>query len=334
MGTLLSAADEYTHPVGPASNWNESRYVDFFDPDARVGGWFRLGNRPNEGRAEMSACLHLPGGAVAFMFDRPSITGNELEAGGQSWQVVEPWVRTTVRYAGPMLVLDDPWALTDPKSAFTGSPRIDAEVELTCQGQGLPSVMGWDQDHIDLIFLPGQADFHYQHLVHVTGSVRVGDRTFDVDGRGGKDHSWGPRNWHAKRYFRWLIMSGDDDHGFMLVRGVGPTKQTCAGFAWEGGSFTLVRGFEMRNSYAGPPHYELTEVQVVAEVAGRTLRVTGVPQGWVPLRHRQPDEQGRQRTLRIVKSPTEWLAEGRRVGVGSCEYHDLLEGGRPVGLGD
>src|SRR3954462_12505904 len=118
MGTLLTDADEYTHPIGAASNWNESRYIDFWDARARVGGWFRIGNRPNEGHAEMSACINLPDGRTAFMFSRPDITGNELVAAGQRWHIDSPWDRTRVSYHGEMIVLTDPWELTDPKKAF------------------------------------------------------------------------------------------------------------------------------------------------------------------------------------------------------------------------
>jgi len=75
---------------------------------------------------------------------------------------------------------------------------------------GLDAVMGSDQAHIHRIFLPGQADWHYQHLCRVRGTVRIGDQAFEVDGRGGKDHSRGPRNWLAKIYLRWLIAFSDD----------------------------------------------------------------------------------------------------------------------------
>src|SRR5262245_4423879 len=172
--------------------------------------------------------------------------------------------------------------------------------------------MGSDQDHIDLIFLPGQADFHYQHLVHTTGTVQVGDQVWDIDGLGGKDHSWGPRNWHAKIYLRWIIASADDDHGFMLVRAVGPTKKTRSGFYWDEGRFHVIDDFDMVNTYAGAPNYELRRVELAMRSGERSWSAVGVPQGWVPLRHRQPAD-GRVALLRIVKSPAEWtFGDGRR----------------------
>jgi hypothetical protein len=334
MGTRLTDPDEGVHDVGTASNWNESRYVDFWDPDARVGGWFRIGNRPNEGHAEMSACVYLPDGTVAFGFGRPAITSNGLEAGGQSWEVVSPWRTNRVRYEGQMSLLEDPWTLTNPKKAFSESASAVAEIDLTCESAGLDAVMGSDQDHMQLIFLPGQADFHYQHLAHVVGQVRVGDRSWSVDGRGGKDHSWGPRNWHAKIYLRWLIAGIDDGNGFMLTRAVGPTKQTRSGFVLEDGAFHVVDDFTMHNTYADAPNYELTGVDVEIRSGDRRWTASGAPKSWLPLRHRQRNEAGEPALLRIVKSPTEWqLGDGRRA-VGHCEYHDRIEDGRPVGLHD
>ena len=143
MCTLLVDADEYTHPIGAASNWNESRYIDFWDARMRVGGWFRIGNRPNEQHAEMSACINLPDGKSAFMFSRPKIAGNALDAAGQQWHIDSPWNVTRVSYHGEMIVLDDPWQLVDPKKAFQESPRVNAAVDLTTHARGLESVMGF-----------------------------------------------------------------------------------------------------------------------------------------------------------------------------------------------
>ena len=45
----LVPEDDYTHPLGPEPNFNESMYFNFFDRGRKVGGFVRLGNRANEG---------------------------------------------------------------------------------------------------------------------------------------------------------------------------------------------------------------------------------------------------------------------------------------------
>jgi hypothetical protein len=334
MGQRLTDADEGVHEVGDASNWNESRYIDFWDPDRRIGGWFRIGARPNAHYAEMSACVFLPDGRTAFAFDRAPIEGQVSTAGGLTWAVEEPWHRTRVSFQGPMSLLEDAWALTDPKRALSAAPKADAEIDLVCRTEGLEATMGQDQDQHHLIFLPGQADFHYQHLTHVTGQVRVGDEVYEVDGRGGKDHSWGPRNWHAKIYLRWLICAIDDDNGFMLTRAVGPTKQTRSGFVWVDREFLVVDGYEMENTYAGAPNYELLTAAVTVRAGDLSWTATGTPQHRLPLRHRQQNEAGEEAILRIVKQPTEWSFSDGRAATGHLEYHDLMVDGVPVGLHD
>lgn len=334
MGNRLVDADEGMHEVGTASNWNESRYIDFWDSRQRLGGWFRIGNRVNEGHAEMSASLNLPDGRTAFFFKRAAISANTLQVGGQSWEILEPWRANRVRYSGEVLLLDDAWTMTDPKRAFETAPRALAEVDLVCRSTGLETVMGSDQDHIDRIFLPGQADQHYQHLTRSTGTVRVGEQTWRiVDAGGGKDHSWGVRNWHAKIYLRWLIASIDDANGFLLVRGVGPTKQTRGGYVLDNGDFHLVDDFEMANEFASAPNFELRRVRLTIRSGKREWVAIGEPQAWLPLRHRQKNARGEEALLRIVKSPTNWIVDGR-TAEGMCEYHDLMVDGRPVGLQD
>ena len=329
MRRLLTDQDDGLHSVEPVGNWNESRYVDFWDASSRIGGWLRLGNRPNEGRAEMSVCLHLPDGTTACSFRRPTITSNGLEVDGQRWQICEPWRTTNVGYEGTLHVLDDSWTLTEGRAAFAGRPAVDASVELECRTNGLERTFGYDQDHVDRIFVPGQATGHYQHLTHVTGTVRVGGRSVQVDGRGGKDHSWGPRNWHAKVAFRWLIAAFDDENGFMLTRSESPSISRLGGFCLVDGQMHLVDRWSVEETLGGPPHGELRRAVVTIDTQQGHWRVTGEPQAWIPLRHRQRDDAGDERTLRIVKSPTEWESEDGRAGTGMCEYHDLL----PVGKG-
>ena len=52
MRMRLEPQDDFLHEVESASNFNESRYYNWFDPEAGFGGWVRMGNRPNEKYAD------------------------------------------------------------------------------------------------------------------------------------------------------------------------------------------------------------------------------------------------------------------------------------------
>src|SRR3546814_3355997 len=94
MGVRLEPQDEYMHELGPEPNFNESMYFNIYDPEQKVGGWFRCGNRANEGYAEMTVCLYLPDGQVGFMFKRAEIDSNDaFDAGGIRFDVLEPFKR-------------------------------------------------------------------------------------------------------------------------------------------------------------------------------------------------------------------------------------------------
>ena len=321
----LRPGDDYLHPVGVAVNWNESRYIDFYDLDTGVGGWLRIGMRPNEGHCEVSTCVWLPGGEVAFEFSRTPIDGNQLLAGGQEWQIGDPYRSARVTYHGQVSRFADPWAVQNPKAAFAAAPKVAAAIELNVRTMGPEAVMGSDQAHIDQIFLPGQADWHYQHLCWVEGTIRLGDDTYRVSGRGGKDHSWGVRNWLAKVYLRWLIAATVDDRlGFMLVRAVGPTKSTRSGHVWEDGRFHLVDDFQMSNTYSDTAPFEVRRLELVIRSGTREWTAIGTPENFIPLRHTSPDENGRPALLRMIKSPVRWTFGDGREAAGTAEIQDRI----------
>ena len=134
-----------------------------------------------------------PDGQVAFTFERAAIAGNGLTAGGQSWEITTPWRTNRVRFRGPDGAPRGSVGADGSTPSVHREPGDAADIDLVCTTEGLGATMGQDQDQHHLILLPGQADFHYQHMTHVVGTIRLGDDVHEVDGRGGKDHSWGPR---------------------------------------------------------------------------------------------------------------------------------------------
>ena len=97
----ITAQDDYTHPLGPESNFNESMYFNFFDRAKNAGGFVRLGNRANEGYAEMTLTLYQPDGSVLFQYKRPEISNNDaMDAGGMRFEVIEGLEKLRTTYDG------------------------------------------------------------------------------------------------------------------------------------------------------------------------------------------------------------------------------------------
>jgi hypothetical protein len=337
MGVRLDPSDEYMHDLGPEPNFNESMYINVIDPRDQIGAWFRSGNRANEGTAEMTVCIYLPDGRVAFMFKRPSISSNDaLDAGGLTWTMVTPFEELRVDYSGKVVLLEDPTEMADPKQAFTNNPYAECEVHLTFTGQGRESMFGGepDQPHEK----PGEefARGHYEQLVAGQGSIRVGDEEWAVDGFGLRDHSWGPRYWQAPWYYRWLTANCGADLGFMasrVARQDGPG--TRGGFVWEDGRLHLCDNLELSTQYSGDDQYHRSITATLkSSRSGKEWAFTGEVMNLIPLRNRRQTPDGDWLTTRISEGLTRWRMADGREGYGLSEYLDQIIDDSPVGLAE
>jgi hypothetical protein len=333
MGLRLEPADEHLHELGPEPNFNESMYFNLYDPAQRVGGWFRCGNRANEGYAEMTVCLYLPDGRVGFMFKRPEIADNDaFDAGGIRFDVITPFERLDVTYTGKVVVLDDPLQMADPKRAFTENPYAECEVRI--EYTGVSAMFGGEPDTPKE--RPGEefARGHYEQLVAGKGSIRVGDEEWAVDGYGLRDHSWGPRYWQAPWYYRWLTANFGADFGFMgsrIARRDG--EGTRGGFVWEDGELHLCDDFRISTQWTGADSYH-EGISATLRSGEREWKVTGKVLDLIPLRNRRPDPEGNLLVTRISEGMTEWTLDDGRVGYGLSEYLDQIIDDQPVGLAE
>lgn len=330
----LEPTDEYMHELGPEPNFNESMYFNFADPLQMFGGFFRLGNRANEQMAEMTVCLYLPGGRVGFMFGRPSIATNDaFDAGGMRFEVVEPFATLRVTYAGKVLVMEDPWMLSDPARAFRSAPTATAHVALSYGGRSTP-FGGEPEGPAPAGAADGEfARGHYEQLVEATGTIAVGDRSWQVHGFGLRDHSWGPRSWQAPWYYRWLTGNFGRERGFMgshIARRAGEGLRS--GFVWEEGRLHVCDDVRVRTTLEGP---ERTQRALELELASgaRRWKVSGAVVALVPLRNRRTSPDGAALVTRISEGLTRWTLEDGTRGLGLSEYLDQMVDGIPVGAG-
>jgi hypothetical protein len=193
MGTarwVCLDADDLMHENTGESNYNESAYYNVYDPAQRLGGFVRIGNRPNEGYAEMTLCLYLPDGTVGFMFGRPRIPDNtRFDAGGMRFDVLEPMRRHAVRYDGSACLLARPLDLLDPRAAFTQNPHVPARLELDYAALA-PAHGGELREERDGRWVSVRAERagqefargHLEQHGHAIGEIVVGDRRWTVDG--------------------------------------------------------------------------------------------------------------------------------------------------------
>jgi len=321
------------HELGPEPNFQESMYFNVFDPAPRLGGFFRLGNRANEGTGEMTVCVYLPDGRVGFMFRRPTVTTNDaFDAAGMRFEVVEPFAELRVAYHGPVVLLEHPLEMADPRAAFTSNPHVPCEVALTYTG--LAPMFGGEPE--EAVERPGEefARGHYEQLVGASGTISVGDEAFEVAGFGLRDHSWGPRYWQAPWYYRWLTANFGPGFGFMGSRiARRDSDGVRGGFVWDGTDLHLCDDFRIRSEWEGEDHYHrIVEAELVA--GERSWKVRGSVLALIPLRNRRNTPEGTELVTRISEGLTEWTLDDGRVGYGLSEYLDQIVDGRPVGLAE
>jgi hypothetical protein len=335
MKLRLEPADEYTHPLEEATNFNESMYFNVFDPTGRIGGFCRLGNRANEGYAEMTTCLYLPDGRVGFMFSRPEITTNDtFDAGGMRFEVIEPFEALRVSYRGKVVLLDEPVQMANPRKAFTENPWVDSTVEL--EYRGLVPAFGGEPVNDDGSPLTedlsgGFARGHYEQHVGARGVISVGDEEWEIDGYGLRDHSWGPRFWQAPFWYRWLTINFGEDAGFVLsIIASRDGGRRLGGVVYENGAYRHLDSCEIDTDWEGTDSYH-REIRAIARAGDDTYEIEGTVLSLIPLRNRRTSPEGEQLVTRISEGMTEWRWNGR-TGYGLSEYLDQIVDGQPVGV--
>lgn len=333
--TVLDPIDEYPHEPDAASNYNESMYLNTFDLEQEVGGWFRLGNRVNEGYAELSVCVYLPGGRVGFVYARPAITTNtEMNAGGLRIEVVEPFEQLRVTYEGAVCLLDEPGQMANPRKAFAENPMVPCSVELDVRGIS-PMYGGKevyeDGSEIEVAAERSFAKAHYEQHIASTGTITVGDETLVIDGLGLRDKSWGPRYWQALHWYRWLPMIFGPDFAMMLsvIGGDDPAVAPHqSGMVLEEGIYKKIRECRIESDWDDEKYQ--TSMRCWARTDDKEYEVTGEVISLIPLRNRRATPDGEQLVTRITEAMTRFHCNGR-TGIGMSEYLDQIVDGSPVG---
>jgi len=307
--------DDYTHELGPEPNFNESVYFNFFDRQQNRGGFVRIGNRANEGYAEVTVIVWNPDGSAYFNYAKPDISDNKSwNAGGLLIDVQEPGERIRTLYTGQPLFMARPMDMQDPGKAFKSNPRKPIAIDLVHSAVGpLYGHVGKADDGNEF------ARSHTEQHMSITGSLTLGDEDpVSFSGWGMRDHSWGPRFWQATPSYRWITGNFGDDLGMVITtNGEGEGR----GLFQQGSELVAMKSARLSTEYLPDSRYHSRLTADIEMQDGTQRQLKGRVMGYIPLRNRRSGEN-----THVGEGMTEYTLDDGRVGYGLSEYLDQPKG--------
>lgn len=326
----LSEQDEYAHEPSADSNFNESVYVNGIDHNTGSGFWMRLGNRVNEGHAELQLCFYLPDGRLACQFLRPDIEDNRaFAAGGMNYTVSEPHRSVAMEYRGEVMLLDDLALLREPRRLFTETDK--AEISIASELTNISPVYGGapvDDDQVTMYGRDFSLGHFFQHM-RTSATIQLGGESFDIDGLGWRDHSWGPRYWTNIHFYRLFIVNFDNGDGFTLLKITdrnGGTRRI--GVMVINGEFEEIIDADLITEW--DEFRDPSRIRLGLRTANRVAMMQGEVRTLAPLSNRRKLDDGSELRTRIAEGFTKW-SWGDLLGYGLSEYIERVEEGVPVG---
>ena len=206
--------------------WNESIFFDWIDQGGALAGHCRIGRHP--GLGHLWVWVYLYDGHQWLALNEPMLPlseaatetwdyeGDELAF---SWEVKTPLALSTLHLKGVGRVSDGP----------NEGSELPFEVTLTfraagpAHGMAARKVKGKDGE----TYMAGR----YEQPCDVSGHVSLGGQVSPIEGRGERDHSWGPRHWAMQWLF--LVLEGEHLRAQCTEVLIGGAMRICVGYVQD-----------------------------------------------------------------------------------------------------
>ena len=253
-GAFTDPADNANHEPTDDPHFQESSLFCFFDTDAGVAGYHRIGIHPSDGSTRVYSWTTVGGETVdrRMKVDLPLPDGDttDTEIGGLEIRTVEP-LRA--------------WDLS-----------VHGEhAEMRCRWTGFMPPLTYSLDSGGSKLATG----HYNVLGRAIGTVESDGGTVEFNAVGYMDHSWGPRDGATVLNHQWLLaIFGDDFWVHVMPVGLGKAD-VMFGYAYRDGRLHhLVEidtefsvGFDNRIARAARAH--------IKDAGGRAFSIDGTAVG-------------------------------------------------------
>lgn len=179
------ADDEFAHTPGPDPQWQESVVLIYYDDNAGIGGFNRIGHEAHG----------------------PNNTTQQVCWTGAASRNGERFLNTTKHTAPSNDTQENRFSCTDAYVAdFSNGIRwLAKEGEYTMDlvaEDFSPRVSPFP--HAGESVSEEYAAQHWESAAHVSGTVALSGKQYEINALGYRDHSWGRRNWQSLLSHRWV----------------------------------------------------------------------------------------------------------------------------------
>ena len=174
--------------MGDDPSWSESYYFYYFDPRQEIGGYTRLGFRPHDGWRDAVHVLYLEGSRIGFGYAREAHAQDEtrVAVAGTQLPMGAPFEDWRIEFEGEIQDCPDGRVLVTPRKERPADGCRAGRAALSLEFDCTAPPFYTDR--------PG-AGGHFEQPGRVRGRFAAGDRSWDFQGFGLRDKSWGPRPW-------------------------------------------------------------------------------------------------------------------------------------------
>lgn len=324
---------DLVHTPDPGrERWRESYYLQFVDFRHGLGGFHGPGYRPRKG---YTGVLHAlwgtdHGALIATEKGRYAEHTEVHPVGGFTWDIVEPLKTWRIRFDGRLNVAgQDPAVPVETVVGVADAPGQTVPVSYDLVFERDKPAYFYDENPA----WDGLFDGHIDEVGRVTGTLRIGERRYDIDGRGSKDHSWGVRDWSRPLGWRWVDMLFEDGPEVTLWRA------TFDGVTWlddgavyvDGSTAEKITSYAESVAFADRPRADRPaawEFEIAS--AGQRLRGRGEMIAVYPLLFGFRTREGSRGTMWNDRTVFRCELEDGRTGFGSAEFqfHAPQDGSR------
>jgi len=251
---LSQVSDDLVHQPEANSGWRESYYFDFYDPALGIGMWHSVGKRPHKGHSGYA--LGIWGSELLTGIGRDHFAEHDENhvVAGMRYECMTPLKQWRTSFSGdlgrpqPQMRLDVRSLLPEGQAEMT---RVPVAFDIIFTGI-TPAYTYRDLPHWKPLF-----SGHLDQLCKTTGTLSIGDKHYEVNGIGGRDRSWGTRNWAYPKMWRFIDVAAD---GFNLM----------LWYTEADGGLTMVDGFVQQGADLSPVVAYKESVETIA-AAGKAM---------------------------------------------------------------